>query len=723
MGYLKEFLTQINNRDHHKFLVLWEEYCTSDQVDVEELNQLLKAIRSSDSAKHFGQIVETALPLWKLIDEEEASYEIFRQLIDLQTTNSPALGELTFSILKKYHGEDPRYQDKLRLAGLRNKEQFQGAISRYDLVSHFEKGNMVFHSGGWGAGEIMEVSLVREHLIIEFEHVSGRKDLSFANAFKTLVPLSASHFLARRFADADRLEQEGKEDAAKLIRLLLKDLGPKTAAEIKDELADLVIPEQDWNKWWQGARAKIKKDPLIETPESLKEPFILRKSELSSREKLHGSLGETKNSAELIQATYNFVRDHQDVVKEEEVKKEIESQLLTALKREKPKEEHALQIFFLLEQLAGGEIRRQQALELVRDTKQIVELVEKIEIVAFKKRALLLVKEQRTDWIDVFLELLFKLPQTQLRDYIFRELEQCGGKSSLDAKLKQLLAHPDSAPDMFIWYFQKLLAAEDSELDPELLKQRGDFFEAFFVLMHSLESQSVHKDLLKKMYTLLSGQRYALMRRLLQGTTLKYTEELLLLASKCQTFSIQDMKILRSLAEVVHPSLAPAKHKKGAAFDEEVIWTTEQGYLKTQQKVQHIGTIEVVENSREIEEARKHGDLRENSEFKFAQEKRARLQSELKDLSDQLRRARVISPEDVHRDQVGIGAIVEIVDPENRKSRFSILGRWDADTENNIISYDSKFAQAMMGKKKGEQFEFKSQIFKIATISSFLEQE
>ena len=189
MGYLKEFLTQINNRDFHKFLVLWEEYCTSDTVEAEEFSQLLKAIKSSEMARHFGQIVETALPLWKTIQDKQESYEILRLLIDLQTTNSPVLSELTFNTLNEVHGADPKYNERLRLAGLRNKENFQGAISKYDLLAHMAKGNIVFHTGGWGTGEIMDVSFVREHLVIEFENVGGRKDLSFANAFKTLIPL------------------------------------------------------------------------------------------------------------------------------------------------------------------------------------------------------------------------------------------------------------------------------------------------------------------------------------------------------------------------------------------------------------------------------------------------------------------------------------------------------------------------------------------------------
>ena len=78
------------------------------------------------------------------------------------------------------------------------------------------KNNIVFHAGGWGTGEIVDVSFVREHLVIEFENVSGRKDISFANAFKTLIPLPSHHFLARRFSNPDQLEKEGREDPVAL---------------------------------------------------------------------------------------------------------------------------------------------------------------------------------------------------------------------------------------------------------------------------------------------------------------------------------------------------------------------------------------------------------------------------------------------------------------------------------------------------------------------------
>lgn len=210
---------------------------------------------------------------------------------------------------------------------------------------------------------------------------------------------------------------------------------------------------------------------------------------------------------------------------------------------------------------------------------------------------------------------------------------------------------------------------------------------------------------------------------MLSGTQLDYVKEFLLLASKCQIFTDHDLKILRSLAEVVHPSLAPAKSSKGGMKDnDQEIWTTEEGYLKIQERIKQIGTVEVIENAREIEEARALGDLRENSEYKFAQERRARLQYELKTLSQQLNSARVITPDDIHTQEVGVGNVIDVLDKNGASIRYTILGPWDAEPEKNILSFNSKLAQAMIGKKKGEHYEFKEDQFKIVSIMSYLNQ-
>lgn len=718
MSYLKEFLTQINNRNFHKFLVLWEEYCTSDTVEADEVIQLLKALKSSDMAKPFGQIVETALPLWKKITNEQESYEVLRLLIDLETTNSPILADVVLKTLKNVHGKDPKFDQRLRLIGLRNMDNFQGAISKYDLITHMHKGNAIFHTGGWGTGEIIEVSFVREHLLIEFENVSGRKDLSFDNAFKTLIPLPNHHFLARRFANPDLLEKEGREDPVGLLKLLLRDMGPKTAAEIKDELCELVIPEKDWAKWWQNTRSKAKKDPIIETPDSLKESFYLRKAELTAESRLHTAVQQKTTPDEVIQAAYNLLRDTPTALKNPEIKENLQTKLGDILKQENISSVQIIQIQLLLEQYFGHSAKEGNIAQLIKESKNIEEVVQKTDIVALKKRILVAIKEHRQDWTQIFLSLFFKVPQTQLKDYLLKELNQGPSKKILKDRLNDLANDPSLSPETFIWYFQKLLGEEDSELPDQSKEGQCRFFESFLVLMRHLEMQPQFKDLIKKMYNILSGKRYALVRKLLHGTSLDFTKEILLLASKCQTFTDHDIKILRSLAEVVHPSLAPPKQRRGGEDDNEIIWTTEQGYLKIQDRIKHIGTIEMIDNAKEIEAARALGDLRENSEFKFAQERRARLQAELKTLSQQLNKARIITKEDINAEEVGVGITVKVQSNRGKEIKYSILGPWDANAEENILSFNSKLALAMEGKRKGETFKFKDEEFKITSLQS-----
>lgn len=721
MGYLEDFRVQINNRDFTKFWQLWEEYCTNDTVDSDEFIQILKSTKSSEFAKTFGQYIETALPLWECVKDKEEAYSVLKLLIDLQNTNSPKLGDIAFNALSERYANQPLFNERIRMVGLRTRENFQGALSNYDLLAHMEKGKFVFHTGGWGAGEIVDISAVREQLAVEFEHLSGRKYFTFANAFKALVPLANDSFLARRFADPDRLEQEARDNPVEIVKLLLKDLGPKSAAEIKDEMCDLVIPEKDWSKWWQGARAKIKKDTMVDTPETLKEPFRLHKSEVTHEQRLQKAMEKKTGIDELIQTCYSFVRDNPSMLKKKEVKDSLQDKLLGALSNSDITRAQELQIQIFLENQFGHQAEGKTVEELIKELDHIEDVLENIEIIAFKKRVLTLVREFRAEWAKIFLSLLFTNQQSTLRDYILKELNHGETKKALNDKLRHLAGHPMESPEFLVWYFQKIISKDPEGLPFSDKEGQCQFFESLLILFSSLDSRPEYKDLAKKIYTILSGKRYAVVRQIIEGTSLDFIKEFLLLVSKCQGLSDHDIKILRSLAEVVHPSLSKGKHRQGETHDEHTIWTTEAGYQKTKNRIQQISHVEIVENAREIEAARALGDLRENAEYKSALEKRSRLNSELRHLSEQLNRARIITPADITPEEVGIGSVVDLKDPKGSKLSYAILGPWDADVDKGILSSQSKLAQAMAGHKKGDKFKFRDEEYTITGLKSFLD--
>ena len=169
------------------------------------------------------------------------------------------------------------------------------------------------------------------------------------------------------------------------------------------------------------------------------------------------------------------------------------------------------------------------------------------------------------------------------------------------------------------------------------------------------------------------------------------------------------------------PLSQSAKQKKETStFDGHTLWTTEEGYNRIKQRLHHLTTVETVENAREIEAARSLGDLRENSEYKFALEKRSRLQSEIRHLSEQINRARIITRDDIPEDEVGVGSVVEIVDSKGNHTTYTILGAWDADADKGILSTQSRLAQSMAGTKVGETFKFRDEDFTIVRLKSFL---
>ncbi len=701
MTYLEEFRSRLAARDYNKVLVLWQEYCESDELDAEELSNILVLIKQSDFATQFGQYVEAILPLVLTISDETMRIEVLRHIYDLETSNSQPLFELALQLLRAKYGTDPQFHEKLRLVGLRTKENFKGALSNFMLLNHIAKGNIVFHTAGWGVGEIVDFSFLREQLVVEFENLGGcKRDISFKNAFRSLIPLQKDHFLAVRFTSPEKLEKEAFDDPVGVVRHLLRDLGPKTASDIKELFSDFVIGAEEYAKWWQSARARLKKDGQIENPKSGKDQFVLRKESVSAQGRLEEALSGKTTPEEIFNALYALVRDFPAILKDEAAERAIVEKAVSILTMTGTTDTLRLQVYFFAEQILEKNEYAERIVEAVKGIKNLQDTISEIDIIAMRKRLLQAVQQIRSDWAELFLEVLPTAEPGQVKDFVLKELCEPEHKSALQKRIQYLLDHAAVHPDAFLWYFSKVTEGDAPVLTGQVDKER--FFENFLILMNTLEQRRDSKELVKRMYHTITGGRFQIVRDLLKDTDLPFAKEFLLLASKCTSFSSHDLKILQSLVEVVHGRSTPEEK-----YEPSIIWTTEEGYQKAQERIRHIGTVEVVDNAREIEAARAHGDLRENAEYKCALERRARLQNELKRLSDQFNNARIISPDDISTDCVGIGTCVTLRLEGGKTERFTILGPWDTNPDVNIISIQSKMAQDLLGKKEGNRVEFR----------------
>lgn len=717
MGYLEEMSLQLENQNFAGFIQLWEEYRTSTEVPADEVIEILEHIKDSEFYEHFGPYAEEGLDFLDKLDDLNRKGDVLKLILDLQTSNSEKLANMALAYLDEKYGKLPYYSEKIRLVGLRAQQSFKGAIRNFELLTHMDKGKFIYHTGGWGVGEIMDISLIREQLSIEFENVLGVKEISFKNAFKTLVPVSEDHFLARRFGNPEDLEAEAKEDPIGVLKLLLSDLGPCNAHEIKDALYDVVIPSAEWAKWWQNARIKLKKDTQVQTPEALSEPFVLLNEAISYSDTFKRLLEQDLETEDFLDKTYQYIKQHTDVLKNAELKTLYREKLLKHLNHlHESQELLKIQIYILIEEFFNDHL--DQALtRMIRSDLDVDYLINAFHIGPLKKRFLELIRKHREDWVKIFANIFLNIPQHFLRDYALKELIKNKESDLLKVTIKKLLDHPMIYPECFFWYYQKI------QTEKELLYSDKDglalFFESLFILLYHIENKSEHGELVKKIHAYISKKHYQLFRDNIVETSIEYVREILLLTTKCQTFNNHDNKAFLSLAKVVHPELEDQERR--AKEDENLIWTTPEGYRKVQERVQHIATVETVENAKEIEIARSYGDLRENSEYKFAQEKRARLQSEMRVLTSQLKHARILSPDDIDTTQIGVGTKVKLLTPSGRELEYTILGPWEADPDKSILSFQSQMAKAMSGYKVNDTFSFKDESYKVMSIQSYLD--
>ena len=107
----------------------------------------------------------------------------------------------------------------------------------------------------------------------------------------------------------------------------------------------------------------------------------------------------------------------------------------------------------------------------------------------------------------------------------------------------------------------------------------------------------------------------------------------------------------------------------------------------------------------QIEEARSHGDLAENAEYHAAKERQGQVEAQIAELEDRVTRAQIIDPASLSGDRVVFGATVTVLDDDDKKQRYQIVGMTEADARQGRISYDSPLGRALIGKQVGEEVE------------------
>ena len=134
---------------------------------------------------------------------------------------------------------------------------------------------------------------------------------------------------------------------------------------------------------------------------------------------------------------------------------------------------------------------------------------------------------------------------------------------------------------------------------------------------------------------------------------------------------------------------------------------TKLGAEQLKAELHRLKTVDRIETSRAIGEARLQGDISENAEYEAAKEKQSFIEGRIQEIEGKLGNAQVIDPTTTNADgKVVFGATVEFEDLDNeKKSTYQIVGEDEADFKLCKISIGSPIARALIGKMAGDVVE------------------
>ena len=134
-------------------------------------------------------------------------------------------------------------------------------------------------------------------------------------------------------------------------------------------------------------------------------------------------------------------------------------------------------------------------------------------------------------------------------------------------------------------------------------------------------------------------------------------------------------------------------------------YLTQEKFDELTKELEHLKTVRRREIAEQLEYARSLGDLCENAEYQEARYFQAATEERIRQIEDMLSHSEIISHSKTNK--VTLGSVVTIQKVgEDEDRMYEIVGSAEANIQERKISHLSPMGAELMGKKKGEAFEF-----------------
>lgn len=574
-----------------------------------------------------------------------------------------------------------------------------------------EGGYCVHHT--WGVGKILEYNQDINRLKISFEDGSERlMDPVFCA--KKLEILAEDDILVQFKLNPEEVLDRVKNDPIAVLTELIQN-SPKHELAISEIefIFKRIVGEAGFRRWWTGVKRMLAKDSLIALSPKRSNTYILKEEPIAIEDEIIEQVQLNKDPVkkmEIATKILSLSTDKRDIIASEI--QTIIADLNQAIQNNDRRLSLAnkLTCCWIRNDLAESIGEDSEYLEptpeaVIVESTNLVKLAEELQP-AYYNRFLNLVTSAFPDEWEPRCALLLKNSKGRFTNECILFLVDRGCQEFLSENFNRWLNERSLKSPVLHWIVKNRHVRKFSDVISDgLIGHR--LLKAIFAAIDA-DALNITGSKRIPLAEIVSEDRN-LIHDLLVDASEMDVKDLYQMVIQNQWFDTLTKKALFARFIRECPSIQKLVSKDtGSASTADMSLYVSQDSLDAKRKEYDLLINEKIPaNKKAIEIAREHGDLSENSEYKMARQDQEVLLSRKEQLEIDLKRAQVVDFNNATEDCVSIGSVVQLKSMSSDEvSEYAILGAWDSDPENNVLSYKTPLGQAVLSKKVGEVVQY-----------------
>lgn len=666
-------------------------------IDVEALIQALDALRSaglSNEAESRAELLQDTLAERKATDDALRILELRASWVTGKTGVAVTWPQEALDILGN------TWETKALIEGAQSERIISAreSIRRLRLLRSLKEEAFV-HDKTWGLGVVTGVDLFNKKVEVDFERKAGHQ-LSLVYAAETLQLIGEDHLLIWKRRKPAELRALVEQNPAEVIRMYLRSFGPAPAPQIQQMLSAGIVLESDWKRFWDGARKELKRDGTVALPATRNESLRLSSKAMQAEAGGLSSLSRERNLTTIVERMEELAEQRKPSDLTDTDRRILSERLAYVLHGATSKQPGIRARALISAELLGllPEAQLIASREQYFQPESFLPTIRQLSARASRAFLRFLSGDQPAHLNQMLIAQLPHLDIGTLNEAVLY-LQEKGEEAAVARVYQQALSQRNPSVELLSWLARNMDCIDAWQL--------GGYFPWVLMMVEELEEEYSGDKLKAQNQMRERFSKAEWVKGLMANLDNQQRRNLLLRVKESAGWETLDKQLVMAHIVKLYPALeevlAARPDAKDAPASARPLLTSKRSYRDRQMQLQKIIQVELPQVAKDIGIARSYGDLRENHEFKSAKEHQLVLMRKRDELDEMLRRVAPTDFAGFPTDVAGIATAVTLEYEGGRRERYFILGEWDGDPDMGVISTTSRMAQALSGRRAGEE--------------------